>query len=88
MNADRRKEITAAIELADTIRDLLDEFRSKIEDIRDGEQEYLDNMPESFQNGEKGEKAQAAIDAATEAFDLIEEIDLEAITDLLNTAAE
>ena len=32
-----------------------------IEDLRDEEQEYLDNIPENFQSGEKYEKAENAI---------------------------
>ncbi len=31
-------------------------------------------MPESFQNGEKGEKAQAAVDAMDEAVNAIDEV--------------
>lgn len=44
---------------------------SALEGIRDEEQEAYDNMPESFQNGDKGEQSQAAIEALESAIDMI-----------------
>lgn len=60
MNKTRRAEIEAAIAMIAAGREAL-------EACRDAEQEYYDNMPESFQNGEKGDAAQSAIDALDEA---------------------
>lgn len=60
MNNQRRKDIAKAAAL-------IEDAKSILEDALAEEQEYLDNMPESFQNGEKGELAQAAIDALDEA---------------------
>lgn len=76
MNNARRKEINTLIAE-------LEEIKSRIESVLEEEQEYLDNMPESFQYGEKGEKAQSAIDALEYAVQSIEET-----CDNLNTAAE
>ncbi len=76
MNKERRKEINQIIAE-------LEDLKSRIESVLEEEQEYLDNMPESFQDGEKGEKAQAAIDALEYAVQSIEET-----FDNLNTAAE
>ena len=39
----------------------------QIESLRDEEQDYFDNMPENFQNGEKGDTAQSAISAMDSA---------------------
>lgn len=50
----------------------LEDCKGMIEGIRDEEQDYLDNMPESFQNSEKGEAAQGAIDALDEAIDALD----------------
>jgi hypothetical protein len=61
MNAQRRKEIAKA-------RGFLEEAKAIIETAASEERDYYDNMPESFQNGEKGEKA-------SEAADKLEEID-------------
>lgn len=42
-------------------------------ELRDEEQDYFDNMPEGLQGGEKGEKAQAAIDAMENVTGLLED---------------
>ena len=42
-----------------------------VESIRDDEQEAYDNMPESFQQGERGEQSQAAIEALEASIDMI-----------------
>lgn len=60
MNAERRKRIEAE---QSRIADLITE----IESIREAEQESLDNMPESLQNGERGERAQGAIESLDDA---------------------
>ena len=91
MNAARRKDIKVAqIELANLkavtddedqkLTDATDgvaNLKSKIETIRDEEQEYFDNMIQAFQEGEKGQKAQTAIDALNEALDSLDIIESE-----------
>lgn len=54
MNAARRKALGE-------IRDRIVGLQSEIETCQAQEEEYYDAMPESFQNGSKGEVAQAAI---------------------------
>lgn len=67
MNNERRKEIKALI--SD-----LENAQSKAEDLRDQEQEYLDNMPENMQDGARGEAAQEALSNLEYAADAFEEI--------------
>ncbi|TRB00441.1 MULTISPECIES: hypothetical protein [Rhizobium/Agrobacterium group] len=67
MNKERRKEIARAAAM-------IDEAKAILETCRDEEQEYYDNMPESFQDGEKGSTAQEAIDALEEAVSSLEDI--------------
>ncbi len=55
MNAQRRKEIDAIAERAR-------ELKADLEIITDAEREAFENMPESLQDGERGEKMQEAID--------------------------
>ena len=55
MNKARRKEIGKAVEL-------LIEARLSLETARDGEQEALDALPESFRDGEKGSAMEETID--------------------------
>lgn len=87
MNAQRRKTLAA---LRDRMTDLQSQVTTLAEDLQDvcnEEQDYFDNMPESLQDGDKGQKAQAAIDLME---NLISE--LTNFTDLdagdLDTAAE
>ncbi|MFK0338738.1 hypothetical protein ACIQT7_15835 [Agrobacterium deltaense] len=67
MNKERRKEIARAAAM-------IEEAKGILETCRDEEQEYYDNMPESFQDGDKGNAAQEAIDALEEAVSSLGEI--------------
>lgn len=66
MNKDRRKRIQI---LKDKLLDLLTE----IEEIKEEEQEAYDNLPESLQDGEKGEKISGAVDHLDSAYSSLEE---------------
>jgi hypothetical protein len=76
MNNNRRKAINRLIEQ-------LEEIQSSIEDIKDEEEEYYNSMPESLQDGEKGDRAQSAIDNLDDATNSIGEV-----LDSLAAAAE
>lgn len=54
MNQDRRKRL-------EKIQGLIDDAIAQLEEIREEEQEAFDNMPESFQDGERGETMQEHI---------------------------
>lgn len=69
MNNQRRKEIADLKDRLDKVKDEIDEISSYIEDVLGEEQEYFENMPESFQQGEKGAVAEEAIGYLTEAYD-------------------
>lgn len=73
MNADRRKQIQRAIEL-------LEEAKGILETARDDEQDYFDNMPESFQQGEKGQRAEEVIGNLEEANDALDEVIANSLT--------
>jgi hypothetical protein len=66
MNKQRRKAIAEAISA-------IEELVTDIENLRDEEQDYHDNMPENMQQGEKGEAAEAAVDALGNAAQLLDE---------------
>jgi galactokinase len=70
MNNERRKSIQKAMEL-------LDEAKALLEEARDEEQEYYDNMPETLQSGEKGDKAQSAVSCLDDAISVLEDLNLE-----------
>lgn len=66
MNKQRRATI-------DTIRSKLEELAAEIESVKDEEQEAYDNLPESLQNGERGEAMMTAIENLVIAGSSIEE---------------
>lgn len=67
VNKARRKEI-------DSVIGALEKAKEQLEVIRDDEQDYFDNMPESFQYAEKGEAAEEAISNLDYAIDQIDEV--------------
>lgn len=60
MNKQRRKRLEDAFAMIDEEKDILQE-------VKDEEQEAYDNLPESFQNGERGDEMQGYIDMLDEA---------------------
>jgi hypothetical protein len=91
MNKDRRKQLDA---LRQRIETLKSEAESLKDDLESGplsdEQDAFDNMPESLQDGEKGTKAQEALDSMQEAIDALDEVcnALDEATQALEKAAE
>lgn len=90
MNSNRRKEIDRIMERIDSLMADLSDIKDSIEAVRDEENEYLENMPGNMIDGERGERAQAAIDALEEALSGMEDADsgLNDIKDNLETAKE
>lgn len=72
MNNDRRKALRKVAEEITTLLGQLEDCKSELENLRDEEQEYYDNMPESLQGGEKGDAAQEAVIQIDEAIDAID----------------
>lgn len=86
MNNARRKQL---IQIGSELRALagkLSDIKDQVESPRDEEQEAYDNLPESFQNGEKGQAAQEAITSLENAIELL--TDLEEAADHLDNAAQ
>jgi hypothetical protein len=68
MNKQRRAEI-------EKIQAAIFDIKEQLEVIRQEEQDAFDNLPESIQGGERGDRAQEAIDALDEALARLEEAD-------------
>jgi prefoldin subunit 5 len=88
VNKQRRKMIE---DLQAKIEELKSQLESiDVSEVRDEEQDYFDNMAEAFQGGEKGQAAEAAIDALDQAVESIQEaVDaLESAINSLDTAKE
>ena len=67
MNKARREEIARLITEAE-------ELKGMIESIREEEQEYYDNMPESLQQGERGQNAESAVSELEDAIDAMDNV--------------
>ncbi|MEL7586653.1 MAG: hypothetical protein AAGU19_08050 [Prolixibacteraceae bacterium] len=66
MNKQRRKQLR---EIADKLADL----NADLESLKDEEQEAYDNLPESLQDGERGQTMNEIIDTLDTAFYSLEE---------------
>lgn len=75
MNAARRKQIAAIVSEMQALNAQFEDLKERMECARDEEQEYFDNMPESFQSGDKGQVAEAAISALDSAIDDMPDLD-------------
>jgi hypothetical protein len=90
MNKERRKalaEIQADVAKA---KSDLESASAALGELKGEEEEYLENMPDSFKDGDKGSAAQEAIDAMDEAINSIDEATngLDDIDSQLDTAQQ
>lgn len=88
MNNARRKQIETIKARIAALLSQAEDIKNDVEAIRDEEQDYRDNMPESFADGEKGEKADAAIEALEQVIEDLESLIENDFDDQLTTAAE
>ena len=89
MNKERRKELEKIIVNIELWKEDVWQLVSRIEDIKsliglvkDEEEDAYDNLPEHFQEGERGDQMQSAIDSMESAVDSLDEIigDLESLS--------
>lgn len=73
MNAARRTKLRH-------IASHLEELRVQLEEIRDEEQEAFDNMPQSFQDSDKGEAAQEVLGHLDDAVSYLENVHMDVET--------
>jgi len=55
-------------------------LKSELEEVKNQEEEAYENMPESFQYGEKGERIQEIVDSLDDAISNLESV-IEQITE-------
>ncbi len=75
--ADLHSQISAAV-------GMLGDIRAELEMLRDEEQDYHDNMPDSFRDGEKGAAAEDALEAIDDVISEIETFEGSAFDRLLD----
>lgn len=67
MNDQRRKQLTIAIRKVESAKE-------ELESILAEEQDYLENMPDSFRAGAKGEKAEDTVSELEDAISSLEDV--------------
>lgn len=88
MNAKRRKSLQAVITKLEALESLRQEIQEELEEIMEEEQEALDNMPESLQEGERGQQMQEYIYAMDGVVDDLDCIGLDDLADQLREICE
>lgn len=83
MNKIRRKELAHIVTMLEELDALREQIREQLAEIEDEEQEALDNMPESLQDGEKGQQMQEYIDTMENVTGELDLIDIEGLIDQL-----
>ena len=90
MNNARRKEVRYIVEQIYKTLEMVDIIRCRLEDVAADEGEALDNIPENLQGSERYEKAETALEALNDGYDVVDEIfdDLEDLASSLESAIE
>ncbi|AVR56139.1 hypothetical protein SEA_REDFIELD_53 [Microbacterium phage Redfield] len=88
MNKQRRKDIEAIVSKLADLEALKNEIQEAIEQVRDEEQEYYDNMPEGLQQSDRGYAAEEAANQLDEAASMLDDLDIDSLRGNLETAAE
>ena len=66
MNKDRRKRLSKVYKL-------IEEAKAILEEVKDDETDAYENLPENFQNGERGEEMQGYIEMLDEAYNYLDD---------------
>ncbi len=88
MNKVRREALEKLIEKIEEIQGDIEAVAEALENLRDEEDEYIDNMPDGIRESERGERAEEARDNMDGAIDELAAIDFENILDQITAAVE
>ena len=72
MNNQRRRQIREIIQKITVLLCEVEDVIEEIEAVESDEEEYRDNIPENLVNSERYERAEAAVDALSNARDSLE----------------
>lgn len=84
MNKEQRKSLNKCAEQLERIVDELSSIYSDVEDIKNKEEEKLENMPDSFRESQKGEQIEEGVEQLEEVLDLLNDCAYSDAADLLN----
>jgi predicted nucleic acid-binding Zn-ribbon protein len=83
MNQARRRQLSAIARKLQSLKEQAGALATELESVRDDEQEAYDNLPESVQDGDRGDAMQDAITNIEEAISAAESGDLPAAVEAL-----
>jgi transposase len=76
MNKERRARLV-------DLRERLTAIKAELEEVKDGEQDALDNMPESLQEGERGQVMSGNVEIMYDVIDYLDQSD-ESLSSLID----
>ena len=88
MNKIRRKAVAKIITKLEELKNLRSEIYEMLEEVKDEEQEALDNMPYSLQESERGQQMQEYIDTMDSVLSDLDLIDTESLGQQLEEITE
>lgn len=74
MNRERRNELNKAVGLINSARASIEEAKDIIDNCQSEEQDAFDNLPESMQEGDRGDAMQDNIDTMDEALSELDDV--------------
>lgn len=74
MNKERRKAIADIGKQLAEVQGRMEDIMNDIDALKSEEEEYMENMPENMQGGERYEMAETACDNLDEAYSKLEEV--------------
>ena len=88
MNKARRKSLKAILERMDELTAVIEEVKEDLQVVMDEEEEALGNLPESLQEGERGQQMQEYIDTLEGVIDSLSELDTQDLYEKIEEIAE
>lgn len=88
MNRMRRNNLKLALGKMGELTAVLEELKENLQMVLDEEEEALGNLPESLQEGERGQQMQEYIDILEEIIDSLGEVDTDDIYQKIEEIAE
>jgi hypothetical protein len=88
VNKDRRKALSDLVDRIGLMSGMRDDIVSELEALKDEEQEYFDNMPESLQGGDKGQLAEQSISSMDDAINELDGMQFDDAISNIESACE
>lgn len=88
MNKDRRKALSDLVDRIGLMSGMRDDIVSELEALKQEEQEYFDNMPESLQGDDKGRLVEQSISSMDDAINELESMQFDDAINNIESACE